>query len=355
MKAGQVKYQAMNALYKPFHEPAGLFYHGAAVLYAVSAYVLGWVGLFSGHWAVYALAVLWLAHGMVIAAYLIHECGHNTIFRSNQANARLGRLLSWICGSAFVTFEDIRYAHFRHHMDNDDSVWFMYNEFFARHPWLTKLVQGLEWAFIPAHEFLMHGVMMFSSFIVPQRREQRLRQTRVIMIRFAVFLTILVLWPKVALGYVLAYMLMLHVLRFMDALQHDYGSNPSLFEENPVSRFGGRETEQVHTFSNPLSWYHEPINWLTLNFGWHNAHHARPTVPWYRLPAYYKEKISNDPASVIPFSAQIKMYVLHRVYRVTHVGGPFDDEQSLMEKDYFDAARRGHLYGGNAASFLTPF
>ena len=345
----------MKLITKHFHEPAGLAYHGGAFLYALCAYVLGLYGLFSDQLLANVLSVVLLAHGMIIAAYLIHECGHNTIFRINQANARLGRFLNWICGSSYGTFEDIRYKHFRHHMDNDDSVWFVYEDFFENHPWLAKDIAWFEWAYIPAHEFLMHGIMMFSTFIIPERRDQRLRQVIVIVIRFSVFLTLLFLWPKVALGYVIAYMLMMHVLRFMDALQHDYDSNPILFNEEAPSRFGGRKTEQEHTFSNPISFRWEFPNWLVLNFGFHNAHHKRPTVPWYRLPAYYKENISDNPGSVIPFMQQLRMYHYHRVYRVQHTGGPYDDMQDVASEAYLEAGRRGYLYGGNAVSFLTSF
>jgi fatty acid desaturase len=345
----------MKFLTGAFHEPQGLIYHGGALLYALCAYSFGFYGLFSDQWLINVLAVLLLGHGMVIAAYLIHECGHNTIFRSNAANARLGHFLNWVCGSSYGTFEDIRYKHFRHHLDNDDSVWFVYEAFFERHPFTVKVICFLEWFLVPAHEFLMHGIMMFSAFIIPQRRDQRFRQVLVILVRWSVFLTVLYLWPKVAAGYVIAYMIMMHVLRFMDAMQHDYGSNPTLFDEHAVSRFGGRKTEQEHTFSNPISFRYTLPNWLVLNFGFHNAHHRRPTVPWYRLPAWYKEHISADPASVIPFSKQLKMYFVHRVHRVTHQGGPYDQEQEVMQADYLHSARRGHLYGGNAVSFLTSF
>ena len=68
-----------------------------------------------------------------------------------------GAILNWLTGSSYGTFEDIRYKHFRHHMDNDDSVWFMHEEFFARHPRLCKMIEAMEWAWIPAHELLMHG------------------------------------------------------------------------------------------------------------------------------------------------------------------------------------------------------
>jgi fatty acid desaturase len=162
-------------------------------------------------------------------------------------------------------------------------------------------------------------------------------------------------WPRVAVGYVIAYLMMMHVLRFMDMLQHDYGNNPSLFEEDPPKRFGGRATEQAHTFSNPICFRYDAPNWLVLNFGFHNAHHLRPTVPWYRLPAFYREKISKDPASVIPFRQQLAMYHRHRVCRVMHRGGPYDEQQAAMQGDYLAEARAAHLYGGNAASFLVSF
>ena len=346
---------AMKVIVKYFHEPAGLLYHGLAWVYAVSGYVLGLWGLFAESWLINAGATLWLAHGMVIAAYLIHECGHNTIFRSNRANAALGEMLNWICGSSYTTYEEIRYKHFRHHMDNDDSVWFMCDEFLHDHLWLARIIQFLEWFYIPAHDLMMHFILVFNAFIVPGRARHRWRNALHIMIRGGIFLAALVLAPKAAILYMVAYMLMMHMLRFMDSLQHDYGANAILLEEDPPSRFGGRATEQAHTFSNPLSFHHEWINWLTLNFGWHNAHHARPTLPWYRLPAYHKQHISDDPNRVIPFRTQARIYHRYRVYRVLHEGGDLAGRPSPMQEEYLRSVRAGEVYGGNAVSFLMSF
>jgi hypothetical protein len=141
----------------------------------------------------------------------------------------------------------------------------------------------------------------------------------------------------------------------MDSLQHDYGANPTLFSENPPSRFGGRETEQQHTFSNPLSLRYDWINWLTLNFGFHNAHHTRPTVPWYRLPAYHRELFGTDPERVIPYSTQFRIFCKYRVNRVLHKGGDLDGRPEPMAEDYLAAVRAGEVYGGNAVSFLMSF
>ncbi len=345
----------MKSLAKTLHEPVALLYHGGAVAYAVLGYVLGWFGILSGNLIVNILATLLLAHSMTIAAYMIHECGHNTVFRANRPNARLGRFLNWICGACYGTYEDIRYKHFRHHVDNDDSVWFEYEAFFERHPLILKITKVLEWFYIPAHDLIMHFIAIFTSFIIPQRRDQRGRNTAVILIRGGIFLAVVVFYPQAAILYAVAYMVMIHILRFMDSLQHDYGANPVLFEKNPPSRFGGRASEQAHTFSNPLSLNHDRINWLTLNFGFHNAHHVRPTVPWYRLPAFHRELFGDDPGRVIPFHAQLAIYHKYRVVRVTHRGGDLDDRPEQTGEEYLQACRAGKMYGGNAVSFLTSF
>ena len=342
-------------IFTELKEPEGLRNYGTAFLYAISAYALGISGLFSASWIVNLLATLFLAHGMIIAAYMIHECGHNMVFKRQRDNTRLGRVLSWICGAAYGTYEDMRYKHFRHHVDNDDVVWFEYEEWFEKHPVLLRVTRLLEWFYIPAHDLIMHFIIVFTSFLIPQRRDQRSRNIAVILIRGGVFLGLIMYFPRAAILYVVARMLMIHILRFMDSLQHDYGANPSLFEKNPPSRFGGRESEQQHTFSNPLSMKHDWINWLTLNFGFHNAHHARPTVPWYRLPAFHRELFGSDPERVIPFAAQLGIYNRFRVARVTHSGGGLDDQVSPVGEEYLQACRSGKVYGGNAVSFLMSF
>lgn len=345
----------MKVLTKAFHEPQGLLYHGGAVIYGVGGYVLGLWGLFSDNWLVNSGATLLLAHAMTISAYMIHECGHNTVLRSNQANVLLGRFLNWICGTCYGTFEDIRYKHFRHHMDNDDAVWFMCEEFFERHPRLVEIIRFCEWFYIPAHDIVMHFITVFTAYIIPQRRDQMLRNTVVILVRGGTFFTALYFFPRAALLYLVAYMVMMHILRFKDGVQHDYGSNKTLFVEDSPSRFGGRKSEQAHTFSNPECLKYDWPNWFTLCFGFHNAHHRRPTVPWYRLPAYYREQFGVDPEQVIPFLTQLQMYHKYRVARVTHSGGDLDDLPEPMEEEYLRRARAGQIYGGNAVSFLNSF
>lgn len=333
------------------YDSDGLWFQGGAVIYVVIAYVVGWAGLFPGSLLVNSGAVLLLAHAMVIAAYMIHECGHNLVFRSIQQNAKLGRVLSWFCGSAYGTYEDIRYKHFRHHVDNDDVVWFDYEKFFDDHPAALRVTRFVEWFYIPAHDLIMHFIMVFTSFIIPKRKNQRRRNLVVIVVRGSIFVSLIVFFPKVAGLYVVAYLLMMTVLRFMDSVQHDYPYSLTLFEFGKPPRKGNFEWEQEHTFSNPHTLKAEWPNWLTLNFGFHNAHHADMTIPWYRLPAKHREMFGGDPTVVIPLSAQLKIFHKQRVRRI--VG---NHEGVVPEgKEFLKAARRAEVYGGNAASFLTSF
>ena len=333
-------------------DPSGLRYYGAAVIYATAMWIAGFAGLLSSSWAVNAVAMLALAHSMIIAAYLIHECGHNLVFRRAAHNARLGRFMSWLCGASYGTYEDIRYKHFRHHVDNDDVVWFDYDGFFRRHPVVTQVTRALEWVYVPAHDLILHGVMVLTSFVIPQRRDQRVRNVFVILVRGGIFLALLVLVPRAAILYVIAYLLMMHVLRFMDSVQHDYGYNTTLFEYVEPPHKGDTAWEQAHTFSNPISLRWPRLNWLVLNFGYHNAHHADMNVPFYRLPELHRELTGNDPARVIPFAAQLRLYHRNRVSRVYN---PQPDDYPQGDA-YLAAAQSGRaMVGGNAASFLTSF
>ena len=342
----------MNMAIPILKEAAGLRYNSAAMLYTICGYVIGLAGLFHPAWVINLVATLLLAHTMTIAAYLIHECGHQLVFKRSGDNARLGRAMSWLCGAAYGTYEDMRYKHFRHHVDNGDVVWFEYEEFFEKHPVILQTTRLLEWFYVPAHDLIMHFIMVFTSFIIPERREQRVRNVLVIVVRSSVFIALLVFFPKVAMLYVIAYLLMMHVLRFMDALQHDYPYSATLFEYVHPPHKGDYEWEQEHTFSVPISMRFPKLNWLTLNFGYHNAHHHNMNVPWYRLPALHRELTGNDPQRVIPFSAQVRLYHRNRVFRVCNPQ-PGDYPQGA---EYLHSARAGiGTIGGNAASFLTSF
>ena len=233
---------------KDLRDPAGWYCQVAAVSYSVFSYVLGWYLMFVAGLMANIVGALICAHGMVIAAYLIHDCSHNAVFLDAKKNARLGGFLSWICGSCYGTFFAVRYKHMRHHVDNTDPISFDARVWIKRYPLLRRVIFALEWAYIPAVEILMHGVLIVAPFLFDHEKEQRKRLLRVCFIRFSV-LAVIGFTSPAALGfYILAQLLLLTVLRFMDSFQHNYEVVLTLHD--PQAEFphkGDREFEEKNT------------------------------------------------------------------------------------------------------------
>jgi fatty acid desaturase len=323
----------------------GLWPNFFALLYIFSAYLGGFFLISFDVLPVNFIGSVLLAHSMVIAAYMIHECAHNTVFRNNKANARLGSLLNWLTGTCYGDYEGIRNKHFRHHMDRADVVAFDYRPRFASHPLFMKAMRLLEWFYIPAVEIAMHLLVLVVPFIMPSRHHHRARVLGVLLVRMSIFAVLIWYAPQIAFFYPLAYLMFLTVMRFMDTHQHTY----ELFEtlESPrgeeVKQFD-REFEQRNTFSNVLSLSHPWLNLLVLNFGYHNAHHYKPIEPWYRLPALHRKIFGDDCAQVLPVGHLLRAYHRFRVPRMLNADA----------SDSGVAERRGvDFIGVDGVSFLT--
>jgi fatty acid desaturase len=308
---------------RAFRYPDGPIPNALAFAYVLLGYGAGLAGMMADSWLVNAPATLWFAHALVIAAYLVHECAHNTIFSDNRWNARLGAALLWLTGASYGRYEDIRHKHFRHHVDRADVVAFDFRRFLPSYPRVLRIIQALEWAYVPAVDLMMHALVIVLPFRLAVRRDRRTRVAAVLAIRFALFTLLGVVSIKALVLYALAYLLFLHVMRFMDVHQHTYEVWETL--ERPRGsqddRFD-RDYEHRNTFSNPVSWRHPWLNLLTLNFGYHNAHHVRPTAPWYRLPALHRELFGTDNGQALAFRELLASYHRHRVKRVLNGDDP---------------------------------
>lgn len=293
------------------------------------------------------LGILLLGHSMVIAAYMIHECAHNTIFARSQYNERLARMLNWLTGACYGDYHALQHKHFRHHVDKADVVAFDYRPGLRRRPWLIALMRALEWSYIPALDIMMHTLQMVLPFTRPAYAHNRRRVMIVGLIRGSLFLWLLLYAPRVALLYVMAYFLMLHVLRFMDAFQHTYEIFETLEQERgEEARRFSREYEHENTYSNLISSKYPWLNLLVLNFSYHNAHHYKQAVPWYQLPALHRSLYGEDEVQLIPFADQLRSYHRHRLARIDN-----DEDTSPVEAE--GAAR--NFVGVDGVNFLTAF
>ena len=266
-------------------------------------------------WAGWCLGVFMMGHSLIVSAYLIHDLTHQTLFRHPGHNARLGRCLAFLTGACYGEYNELRRKHMRHHVERTDVVAVDYRAWLERHPLVRRIVESLEWCYIPAVDLIMHGLVMVAPFVFSDYRHLRVYTGTMLILRLSIFALLIVYQPAVAAGYAGAQLLMIHVLRLMDMHQHTYDVVYGSVEghERPDAEY-----ERQHTFSNPLG---ESVlaNLLVLNFGYHNAHHERPTAPWYRLPALHRELAGPQEQT---FALADVLRNLHR-YRVARVmGGP---------------------------------
>jgi fatty acid desaturase len=115
-------------------------------------------------------------------------------------------------------------------------------------------------------------------------------------------------------------------------------------EPAPADPRRERHYEHANTYSNVLSVRFPWLNLLVLNFPYHNAHHVRPAVPWYELPALHRSLYGDADRQVIPSRTLLAGYHRHRVARV------FADSYGAVAAD---GARTRIFIGAVGVSFLT--
>lgn len=283
--------------------------NGAAFSFVLIGYPLGIWTLYSTYWLVNVVGVLLTAEALIISAYLLHELSHWSIFKSPKTNQRWGSVMAWVNGSCYSTFKEIRDKHMHHHVDRADVLTFNVQQLMRDMPGAARnCIKALEWAYVPALEILMHFLVIILPFIKPEWYHKRMRLLTILVIRAPLFILMALVSVKAWLLYLVAYGLMLTALRFVDAFQHTY----DVFLESDIANTDGRVSdgklrdrayEQANTFSNLASIQHPWLNLLFLNFPYHNAHHEKPIVPWYNLPALHKKLFGDSVVlPVVPMS-----------------------------------------------------
>ncbi len=331
--------------------PGVLFRNREAAVFNSSALTWtcgAWLGSFALMGAPGALlnvaGVMLCAHSMVLAAYLIHEAAHQTLFAGRTANRIAGEAMNFIAGSSYASFERIRHMHIRHHVDRADLTCFDFKGLMRRHGGVRRLLQCLEWLYVPATELLMHAQVIARPIFSAQQRRYLPRVAAMLVLR-ATLLLLLGVWSWKALAlFALATALFLHVLNFFDAFHHTFEQHFVAADE-PLDMSGrDRGYELANTYSNLISRRFPRLNLLALNFGYHNAHHHRASVPWYKLPALHRDLYGEQCRAVMPLSELLRTWHRNRVRRV------FAEDYGAPTAG---PGRADHFVGAHGVSFLT--
>jgi len=307
----------MKTAVRLFRYEDALLPNALAWTYMFSAYVFGLAAMLAEALWINALGVLFLAHAMVIAAYFIHECAHDSLFKKNRYNQLFGELLLWMTGSSYSDYKAVRHKHVRHHMDRADIVSFDFRTRLQAYPKVLRFIEILEWFYIPALEILMHALVIILPFVKTNRKHLRSRIIIVLILRFAFFAYLASISMKVLVFYPVAYMIFLTVMRFMDAHQHTYDLHETLDQKrgDEVKQYDNA-FEKRNTYSNIISLKYPWLNLLVLNFSFHNVHHDQQMQPWYRLPKLHSKLYGKDETQVLSFSNLLKSYHRYRMARL---------------------------------------
>jgi fatty acid desaturase len=308
-----------------------------------------WLGSFllMGHSSVLLdLLGFWLcAHSMVLAAYFVHEAAHQSLFTSSRANHWVGEVMNFIAGTPYASFERIRHMHIRHHVERADLICFDPKELIRRHPALRRILEALEWAYLPGVEVLMRLQLICRPLFVPSQRRYLPRVAGMLLLRVGLLLLLGLYCVKALVLYGVAVLLQMRVLNFFDAFHHTFEQYRVLPDEPLPLNGRSRAYEQDNTYSNLISTHSPWLNLLVLNFVYHNAHHHRPSVPWRRLPAVHRSLYGdNDTSALLTSRELLATWHRNRVRRV-------------LAEDYGVVGKgpcRGDTFiGTHGASFLT--
>lgn len=165
-------------------------------------------------------------------------------------------------------------------------------------------------------------------------------------------------------------------MHFNDTYHHTFEQTIIVDEAQPVEMRGKTWAyENYNTLSNVVSIEHPWMNLLTLNNGafslfflfffsiislalfrsrthtsapgYHNAHHHRTSVPWWRLPAHHARVYGplRRSALTIPYAELVRSFHAHRLARLEtgEYGGP----------DHNAADRAASFVGAHGVSFLN--
>ncbi|MBL1179285.1 fatty acid desaturase family protein [Pantanalinema sp. GBBB05] len=327
-----------------------LFWDSFAMLYTLGSYA-GSIGLLLAEncW-LNAIGVVWLTHSLVLSAYLAHEFMHGIPFADMKWNALGGNIMLWLNGSCYIRFQELMQMHIAHHVNRIDYCRFDIPGFLRSVPkGLRLLLLGLEWLYFPSLAFLLRIRLLFASFLIPDRRHDLSRTILILLIRGSLFAVLAILSVKAILLYCVAYISMIHILRFVDAFQHTYDSLPvgepiPEHHEN-VSPESARCYEQANTFSNVISVRFPWLNLLLLNFGYHNAHHEVIKCPWYHLPALNRALYADQSHHYITLLELVGNYHRFRVSRILTGQGQVVNQDNNRQLSTF--------YGAIEVSFLV--
>ena len=203
---------------------------------------------------------------------MVHECTHETPFRSRRLSEWAGRIGGFVLLLPFTWFRYFHLAHHRHTNDPQRDPELLAGAEPQTWPAFLLHVSGLPYWTAQARQLWINAFGAPSAPWLPERVLPRMRrEARAMLAGYALVLASLALTPLLAWVWLLPALLGQPVLRLYLLAEH--GRCPRVANVLDNTRT---------TYTNRL------VRFIAWNMPYHTEHHAFPTVPFHRLPVLHR-------------------------------------------------------------------
>ncbi len=253
-------------------------------------WALAWAAMSVSPWL--ALAVTVPLAGFLVRLFMIqHDCGHNSLFTSRQANDWVGRVLGVL---TFTPYDFWRHSHALHHAGSGNldrrghgdiltltvaefkalGMWGRFRYRLYRHP-IVMFVVGPAYLFLLQHRLPVGGMkdgrMPWVSTFATNAGIAAIAALLIWLVGWKAFL--LIQLPAVALAGSIGVWLFY--------VQHQ-------FEDTTWERTPNWQHDDAALHGSSFYDLPKVINWMTGNIGMHHLHHLSSRIPFYKLPDVLK-------------------------------------------------------------------
>jgi fatty acid desaturase len=278
------------------------------------------------------LGMTLMIHTSIWATLLTHEFMHDTIFKKPKINYIFGVLMTIISGGCYFSYKLLKHQHIEHHRNKVGYDRFSVTTWLLSLPAVLKVAfVTLEFCYVPVLSFVSRWRNLLLPMINPQYKNLRLRIIVVFILQSTFFTTIYLIHSWSILYALLAHIVMLNVLRVYDCYHHTFAIIP-LGSSIPKLE---KDYEQKNTYSSLISRKHYWLNWIFLNYGYHNAHHYKPHAHWYELPRIDADLYQESEIHCILFPDLVLWYHRNRIKRIYNGLGAPNVQEGKLKIDKF--------------------
>ncbi|HLO88320.1 MAG TPA: fatty acid desaturase [Nostocaceae cyanobacterium] len=302
------------------------------IIYTLIGHVLGLYLVLSHQIWLNLLGIILISHTSILAALLSHEFMHDTIFHQPKFNYWFGVLMSGINGASYVSFKLLKQQHIDHHHNKVGYDGFSITTWTLSLPSILQaLIVALEFCYIPVLSFISRWRSLTVPLIEAKYQHLRVRIVTVFICRSLFFACLFLIHPWSLLYIFCAHTAMINILRVYDCYHHTFKIIP---QGSAIPKLE-KNYEQKNTFSSLISLKYYWLNWLFLNYGYHNAHHHKPNANWILLSQINHELYGNSQAHCILFKDLIYWYHKNRINRIFRGIGTPKIENGQLRIDEF--------------------